>query len=395
MISVDQALAIVLASTDARLPQRIALADALGAQLAEDVVSDVDSPPHDKALMDGYAVRSGDPQPVRRVVDEVMAGDVPHRPVGAGEATRIMTGAPIPDGADCVVPVEQTELQPDAGVLLAQAPAAGQNVMRRGESVRAGQTVVSAGQRLGPAEIGVLAEFGAANPVCRFVRPRVAVLATGDELVDPTSVLGAGQIRNSNGPMLLAAARAVGASAIDLGVARDDHNALEASIRRGLAADVLLVCGGVSAGDRDLAPGVLAGLGVEERFHKVNLKPGKPLWFGIGRSGDHTTAVFGLPGNPVSGLVCFCVFVAPLLAQLVGDERGLAMNEAAMAHDHDHPAGRETFRPAVIEQGRATIVPWRGSADLASLVGATHLVRLPSTGCGLRAGQAVQVVSLC
>ncbi|MCE9544198.1 MAG: molybdopterin molybdotransferase MoeA [Planctomycetia bacterium] len=389
MLSIDDALARVLSAARPKPDEPASLADAAGRVLAEDVASDVDSPPHDKSLVDGYAVRSADfrvrpnsdpPAPVElAVVEEVTAGMVPTVQVTAGRATRIMTGAPIPAGADIVVMVEETHWHAEPGVpggvvrveLSKGNPQPGHNIMPRASSIRRGQVVLRAGTLLRSAEIGLLAEVGR-RQVRVAGRPRVAVLPTGNELVDASIVPAPGQIRNSNGPMLLAAAAGHGAIAIDLGVARDDREQLRIKISEGLRADVLLLCGGVSAGVLDLVPETLQSLGVREQFHKVAIKPGKPLWFGTYEGPAGQTLVFGLPGNPASVVLCFELFVMPALDRIAGREpRLVPLQNAQLADAYDHRGPRTTYHPARLRnEGQTAIVEtvaWHGSGDLRAL----------------------------
>ena len=270
MLTVEEALTLVAQNVAPLAPRRVPLGEAAGLVLAEDITSDVNSPPYDKALMDGYAVRSGDRQPERQILEEIAAGAVPRFPVTPGTASRIMTGAPIPEGADAVVPIEQTELVDDATVRLQQVdPPPGQNVLPLGASMRAGD--VGASRRRVAAARSKLRFWPklAAAMVTAIPRPRVAVLPTGNELVPVGEKPGAGQIRNSNGPLLAAAADACrGRGHRTRHRARRPRRACAAGSSKGLAADVLVLSGGVSAGKFDLVPGVLAELGVEQVFHK-------------------------------------------------------------------------------------------------------------------------------
>jgi molybdopterin molybdotransferase len=233
-------------------------------------------------------------------------------------------------------------------------------------------------------------------------RPRVGVLATGDELVAAHEPLGPGQIRNSNGPMLLAAVAAAGATAVDLGVARDDPEDLKAKLRRGLECDVLLASGGVSAGVKDFVPGTLTELGVHEEFHQVRVKPGKPLWFGVCESDNRRTLVFGLPGNPVSTFVSFKLFVEPALAALGGAPfAAAAIVPAVLAASFKHRGKRPTYQPCRVRSeeagsGRRVVEPldWKGSADVATLTRADCLAAMPEGDYELAAGEAVDVMLL-
>ncbi len=245
--------------------------------------------------------------------EEVTAGQVPQAPLQPGLATRIMTGAPVPAEAEAVVMVEQTQTSSDADgiewveIAEVRLPESG-NIMLQGTSLRAGEVILSAGRTIRPLEIGLLAEVGRHQVQVSLV-PSVAILSTGNELVDVDQSPQAGQIRNSNGPLLNALVQRAGAKPVPLGIGRDDLDDLRQLVAQGLQEDVLVLSGGVSAGVLDLVPQVLQELGVEQVFHKVDLKPGKPLWFGV--NADTQTLVFGLPGNPVSSLVCCELFVRP------------------------------------------------------------------------------------
>jgi molybdopterin molybdotransferase len=380
------------------------LGAAHGLVLGTDIISHEDSPPYDKVLVDGFAVRSADVRggsPEREVVELVTAGQVPTREVTAGTAIRVMTGAPVPDGADAIVMAEHvTRLEDRDGrerIRLDDEPvAAGQHILPRGAVIRRGTAVFAAGRRLSAVDIGVLAEIGA-HQVHVVPRPSVAVLTTGNELISATDRLGPGQIRNSNGPMLKALLESSAGSVLDLGVGPDELLPLRRCVERGLACDVLLITGGVSVGVLDLVPQVLAATGVETIFHKVNLKPGKPLWFGVNRVGARPGLVFGLPGNPVSTLVCFELFVRPALSRLSGlpnpDPR---YERCTLARDHHHRGGRVTYVPArrYEEGGSVHVEPleWKGSADLLALTGANCLLRLPDSNLHLPAGTPMEVL---
>lgn len=399
MLSIEEALVLVESHVAPIAPQEVPLEDAVGLVLAEDIASDIDSPPHDKAMMDGYAVRSADRELQRKIVEEIAAGTVPRFPVMPGTASRIMTGAPLPEGADAVVPVEQTELIDSTTVQLQQVDARpGQHVLPLGVSMRKGDVVLRGGALIRPVEVAILAETGH-DSVLVTPRPRFAILPTGNELIDVCQIPGEGQIRNSNGPMLQAAGIRAEVESIELSVARDTREMLTQQISRGLTADVLVLSGGVSAGKFDLAPQVLAELGVEQVFHKIALRPGKPLWFGVKKDGERNVLVFGLPGNPVSSLVCFELFVRPALAALAG--RGFTQLKAVRANltqDYDHAGGRAACLPALLTEGgseRAVeILPWQGSADIATLARANGLVCLPTEKRRFEAGASLDVLPL-
>ena len=401
------------------LPElRVPLDEALGLVLAEPGIADLDSPPFDKSLMDGYAVRQADVATAGvtlTVLEEVLAGQVPRRPLGPGQATRIMTGAMLPEGADLVVPVEQTRtLNADRSqveIATGGLPA-GKNILRRAESTPRGTTVIPAGRLIRAVEVGCLAELGKSS--VRVIRsPRVGVLATGDELVAVSERPGPGQIRNSNEPMLVAQLRQAGSQAFSLGVARDNVADLRRLVQRGLEYDVLVLSGGVSAGQVDLVPTVLAECGVQPVFHKIQLRPGQPLWFGVLERNRPATErlsppgtgstrerclVFGLPGNPVSSLVCCELFVKTALRGLAGlGATPPAPTWATLTAPHTNGGSRPTWHPAVLAftptGPEVATVPWVGSADLSATARANAMIGFEQPGQHYPAGTWVPVLA--
>jgi molybdopterin molybdotransferase len=370
MLTVQQALDLVLSHVPAPRTVDVPLARALGRVLAEDCASDLDMPPFDKAMMDGYAVRSADPGPLE-VIEEVPAGKVPSREVRAGSCAKIMTGAPVPAGADAVQQVEKTRREGDR-VTLVSPVKPGQNIARRASDMRTGELVLGAGHVLRAAEIGALAAIGKAR-VRIFAPPRCAVLATGDELVPPEVKPGPGQIRNSNTSSLSAQVRSLGLECDDLGLARDDREAIRSAIREGLQRDLLLLSGGVSAGDWDLVIPALRAEGIELKMHQVLIKPGRPFCF--------APRVFGLPGNPVSSFVIFEVFVRPYLGKMMGAEVSRPILRARLESDLPHKIERVHYLPARVRsvgsEYVAEMVPWQGSADLFALTKANAFVVVP------------------
>jgi molybdopterin molybdotransferase len=410
MLSVAEALDRVLEHAAARPASEVALSDALGLVLAEDIVSDIDSPPHDKSMVDGYAIRGADLKDGKAkltVLEEITAGAVPSKSIVASMCSRIMTGAPIPGGADSVMMIEQTKLADHVVEISDPRFRAGQNIMRRGKSLRRGDVVLRHGAELGPAEIGLLAEVGRAR--IQAIGPvSVAILSTGNELVPAAATPGPGQIRNSNGPLLNASVRNANAKPIDLGIARDDVADLRRAISTGLESEVLIISGGVSAGVLDLVPKVLAELGVEQVFHKVNLKPGKPLWFGVHRASfpiphsplPNSSVVFGLPGNPISTLVCFELFVKPAIARIAGRkwEPPHPTQPAMLTSEFTHRGDRPTYHPAIVSFTPigAVVEPthWQGSADLRGFVGANAMIAFPAGDRSYQAGETVSILLL-
>lgn len=385
----------------ARLAARpVALDDALGVVLAEAVVAAEAVPPFANSAMDGYAVRAVDvvgaaaDAPVRlRVVGAVAAGAAPVEPVVPGSAVRIMTGAPVPPGADAIVPVELATVDGDH-VLLADAPPAGRHVRPAGDDVAPGQEVVAAGTLLGPAHLGVLASVGVRRPLV-VPRPRVAVLSTGDELVDHDGPLAPGQIRETNRPTLVAACRGFGVDAVDAGTVPDDADAIRHAIADAARThDAVVTSGGVSMGDVDLVKVVLDELG-DMRWMQVAIRPAKPFAFGLVGS----TPVFGLPGNPVSSLVSVALLALPGLRALAGRTdldlpRVPAATTAALAGGGD---GRTSFVRVDVRwvgaRFEASPVTGQGSHHLAAAAGANGLAVL-EPGVAVAAGAPVEVVLL-
>ncbi|MDX1530656.1 MAG: molybdopterin molybdotransferase MoeA [Rhodothermales bacterium] len=380
LISFEEARRIVLAAAPTSPTERVPLAEALGRTLAEPVVSRDSIPPFDNAQMDGFAVRAADLRSAPttlEVAGEVAAGQMPTVPVRPGTCVRIMTGAPVPAGADAVAPVEWTEAEGER-VRFERAPAPGQYVRRAGEDLRPGAEAVAAGEVVTPPVVGIAATLGVPELTVRRV-PRVAVVATGDELIEAGEPLGPGQIRNANGPALAAQAVAAGGHPLGPFVARDSEAGTQRVLVSALDADVIVVSGGVSMGERDVVRRVLDTLGWEPAFWKVRQRPGKPLAFGVmgGRP------VVGLPGNPVSSAVCFEQYVRPLLAQMLGrravlrPRRSAVLAEAVRKAPGLHHFVRVTFEHGA--DGRLRVRPTgaQGSHLYTSVLRADGLMHLP------------------
>jgi molybdopterin molybdotransferase len=405
MISVEQALELVLQHTRSiSRSSRIDLSAALGCTLAEDIASDIDSPPHDKSVVDGFAICAADlaNQQSLRVIERVVAGEVPQQKLEPGTAIQIMTGAPIPEECAAVVMVEKTSAYRVENVndvtINEQGIRAGQNIMRRGTSMQSGEAILAKGTVLRAIELGLLAEVGR-DSAWVLLEPSVAILATGDEIVPCDQKPPPGKIRNSNSSLLAGLAAQCHAYPIENDIVPDDPAALLSAIKENLQYDVVLLSGGVSAGVHDLVPAALAEAGVKQIFHHVNLKPGKPLWFGFYERGeqDPPCLVFGLPGNPVSGLVCFELFVRPALQKLRGQEPdGLQQATATLSKDHTHRGERPAYWPAVLNADEQQVTPlaWRGSGDLRTLARANALAYFPSGDQLWSAGEEVTVYRL-
>ena len=315
LLSIDEALERILARVRPLASETVALEEAAGRVLAEPAVASVDLPPFASSAMDGFAICAADAPATLPVVERIAAGRPASRALRPREAASIATGAVVPEGADAVVPVEYVVVY-DNEVEIPEPVGVGANVRPRGGDVRAGDVVLGAGTRIGAAQIGALAAAGVAAVTCGG-RPRAAVVTTGTELRPPGEPLSPGQIYESNGPMLEAQLRAAGADVERLPPVEDDPDAHRRALERALEADLVVTSGGVSVGPHDLVRRVEADLGVEEVFWRVAVKPGKPISFGV----RGATLVFGLPGNPVSALVGFELFVRPAVAALQGARR--------------------------------------------------------------------------
>jgi molybdopterin molybdotransferase len=359
--------------------------EALGLMLAEDVVAAGDVPAFANSAMDGFAVRAGPSNRRLRVVGESRAGTPFTGEVHDGEAVRISTGAALPAGADAVLQIELIEVDGDE-IVLGDAVAAGRNVRDAGSDQRAGTRVLAAGTRLGPAELGVAIGAGRIN-VHVTPRPRVAILTTGDELMEPGTPLQPGQIHDSNGPTLAALASRAGAEVVGRGHAVDDPEATRAVIAQALdEADVVILAGGVSVGPHDHVKGALTELGVRELLWRVALRPGKPTWLGE-RDGK---LVLGLPGNPVSAYVTFLLFARPALAALAGADPSVPRTSAPLAVALPrHPDRDEMVRVYRDADGRVAPTGPQDSHVLSSLLGADALALVPRGEGELPAGTEV------
>jgi molybdopterin molybdotransferase len=384
----DQALKQVLtqarSGAGARAVETVDLLVGAGRVLAAAVVADRDQPAFDRATRDGYAVRAGDIGAALRVVGSVRAGESwSGKALAAGEAIEIMTGAPVPAGADAVVMVEHTSLVEEAlRIETGRTLRTGENVVPRGAETLAGKVVLPVGRVLGAAEISVAASCGLAN-VQVFARPTVAIVATGDELVELDEPMEAWQIRNSNSYALAALVEAAGGVGLRLAIARDTLGELRAQVAEGREADLLLLSGGVSMGKYDLVEQVLGEFRAEFFFTGALIQPGKPIVFGRLPSEKGWTYFFGLPGNPVSAQVCFALFVAPMLRALAGrTEIAPVFVEARLAEEVKGGARVTRFLPAELSGGwdgvEVSVVSWQGSGDVVANARGNGYVVLPA-----------------
>ena len=397
MLKYEEALQIVLQTVAPLDPAEVELADSVGLVSAGDVVSDVDIPPFDKSAMDGYAVRSDDIRrtPAElRIVEQIHAGQVPNRSVGRGECAKIMTGAPVPEGADAVVMVEHTKAGAAGSVRILRSLSQGGNICPRGENLRTGHVAVRAGTVIRPAEVAVLAAVGRSR-VKVHPRPTVAVIATGNEVVEITRKPDPGQIRDSNSHSLAARLGRLGLRPACLGIVGDEREALLAAVEAGLQRDVLVVSGGVSMGDLDLVPDGLRTCGVDILFEKVAIKPGKPTVFG--RRGD--TFVFGVPGNPVSTLIIAEMLLVPAIRAMMGYERPRPQSvEAELEGPLSSKGDRLSYLPVQLRfaQGRWLAVPveYHGTADMIGFARGNAIAAVPQGVKRLNAGDRTRAVRL-
>lgn len=397
MISVTEAITTILKEIAVLGTERIAITGALGRVLAEDISAPFNIPPLDNSAMDGYAVRFSDirgataQNPAKlKILGDIPAGYSASKPINPGETYRIMTGAPVPAGADTVVMQEDTQVRGEVVEILQECPC-GSHIRRAGEDLAAGDRVVTGGQLLGPAHIGVLASIKK-TLVTVYQRPRVAIISTGDELVDVDEELSDGKIVSSNSYSLLALALDSGASPVALGIARDTREALREKFAAALHADMIISSGGVSVGDYDFVKDVMQDLGIEMKFWKVAMRPGNPLAFGV----IGGKPAFGLPGNPVSVMVSFEQFVRPSLRKMSGHKKLFRpVIEATAQEDVATRQGRQYFircRVLKTEAGyAATTTGEQGSGILMSMAKATGLMIVPADRAGVKAGDKVTV----
>jgi molybdopterin molybdotransferase len=400
MISIEEALGTILQNVEKLPPRRMKVGECLGRVLGEDIRAREDIPPFTNSAMDGFAVRAGDtkaasPKSPRifQVLEDLRAGETTRTRVGKGEAIRIMTGAPLPPGADAVVMVEDTRGTAD-GMEILKPVRAGENVREAGESVRKGETVLPAGTLLRPQEIGMLAALGYPRPWV-IPPPAAAIVTTGDELLDISAELKPGKIRDCNRYSLAAAVERCGGVPVPLAPAGDREGELKARLQEALTCDLVITSGGVSAGKYDLVREALRELGGELLIRKVRMKPGKPLTFTrVGK-----TPVFSLPGNPVSVLVSFLQFVRPALLKMQGKKKlSLPEVEATLSEDCLEETDRtHLVRVRVEREGEGySVRPTgpQGSGILKSLILADGLMVIPPGAGPLPAGTRVRVLLL-
>jgi len=388
MITFEEAKRIVMESAVSLPSERVPLARSAGRVLAEDALSDVDMPPFNKSAMDGYACRRADLEKSLRVVEEIPAGHIPQKSVGPGECSKIMTGAMVPEGADCVIMVEYTE-EVVPGTIRFTGAGTRDNICLKGEDVRQGDVVLRRGVLIKPQHVAVLAALGYAEvPVS--IRPRVGIIATGSELVEPTEKAVGAKIRNSNGWQLAAQAEATGCEALNYGIVPDTEEAIDSALKRAIREnDVVILSGGVSMGDLDLVPGVLRKNGVEILFDRVAIQPGNPSTFGV--AGD--VRFFGLPGNPVSTFLQFELLLKPFLYRMMGYDFAPPVVPAELLEDvKRRKAVRASLLPVrFAAPGKIVPVEYHGSAHITAMCRAEGVIVIPIGETAVPKGTVVDV----
>ncbi|RZJ73032.1 gephyrin-like molybdotransferase Glp [Flavobacterium sp.] len=387
MISVSEAKKIILENTTFFHKRKLTLAEAFGCVLAEDVIAKTDIPNFDQSSMDGYAIRFSDSKDPMELVGEMAAGTSKQLSIKQAQATRIFTGAPLPNGADTILMQEKASVE--NGILSAQDEnlKLGLHVRPKGSEVKSGEIAMVEGTLLSAAAIGFLAGIGETE-VCVFAPPRIGIILTGNELQTPGNPLEFGQVYEANSLSLGSALRKSGVSDIDIYTAEDDPEKLQSVLQKALDwNDVVLLNGGVSVGDYDFVVEAAAKTGVKQHFHKVKQKPGKPLFFGS----KNGKLVFGLPGNPSSALTCFYQYVLPALCRIMKKDNPVLTVKAELTHDYPKPVGLTHFVKAFFENGKVTPLHAQESYRMHSFAQANCFLVLPEDSSGISKGETSEV----
>jgi len=379
MISFEESFETVLNKAEILGEQIVPVSDSIGYVLAEDLVSEFDIPPFNKSAMDGYAVMANDVESIPALLKftgEISAGAFYRHKLKRGECVKIMTGAPVPENADTVVMIEDTAERKNSRIEFPKPVTKGSNICYKGEEVKTGTVVLGKGTRMRGPEVCVAASLGKSK-IKVFKKPKICIISTGNELLEQNENYESGKIYNSNGPMISALLSHMNVTNNYLGIATDDEHDLTQKIEKGLAADILVLSGGVSVGDYDLVPEVLKRCGVETVFHKIAVKPGKPAFFGF----KDKTLVFGLPGNPVAVFLHFHISVKPAIEKIMGMKPQLTWETGTMIEDYTNKPGRKNFIPAFSKKTLETtevfpVKSYHGSGHIAALTKANSFMIL-------------------
>ena len=388
MIPFEKALNIVISSAQELETEKIAMTHSAGRILAEDIFADSDMPPFNKSAVDGFACKKNDIGQTLEIIETISAGKIPEKNIRAGQCSKIMTGAIVPEGADCVVMVEFSESKSENKVAFSIKETAG-NICYKGEDVKKGMTVIKKGTLITPAHIAVLASVGCVKPNV-YRKPSVAILTTGDELVEPSELISGAKIRNSNAYQLLAQVEKCKAKANYYGIVADIESVLEKEIEKAFSEnDVILLTGGVSMGDFDFVPEILKKLGFEILFHSIAVQPGKPTLFAKRKN----VYCFGLPGNPVSSYIQFELLVMPLLLKLTGSNYQPLNIQLPLAQNYSR---KRTERLAVVpvninSESQISIAAYHGSAHIHALTDTNAIMFVPVGVSSLKKGELVHV----
>ena len=391
MISFEEAYKTVMDSAFSAGNELVPFTESPGRILAQDVMSDMDMPPFDKSSMDGFACRKDDLDSELEIIETIPAGQRPLKTVGKGECSRIMTGAPVPNGADSVILVEDSVITP-SGKMRFTGKYLKQNISIRGEDIKKGDVVLKSGKQITPQDIAVIASVGCTSLlVSKF--PVVGVISSGDELVEPHLSPDVSQIRNSNAYQILAQLQRTGGTGIYYGIARDDEEVTFKIIERALTeCDIVLITGGVSMGDFDFIPSVLVRAGVNILFSRVNVQPGKPTTFGI----RDRSLVFGLPGNPVSSFIQFEMLVRPLILKMMGNSRRQVSIALPMKEEYKRRSSDRMGLIPVIITDESCVLPveYHGSAHINSYSCADGIISIPAGKIMINKGERVSVIQI-
>lgn len=387
MIRIEEAYKLVSGAVEPMGSERVNIISSLHRILAEDVISDVDMPPFDKSAMDGYACKSEDLNKPLTIIETIPAGKAPEKIVEHRQCSEIMTGAPVPEGADCVIKVEDTQIDVQ-GCVVFKGKAGRANIAYKAEDVTSGSILIPKGTFIEPQHIAILASTGYSEPLVA-IKPKVAVISTGDEIVEPDQQPGISKIRNSNAYQLIGQIEKCGCVADYMGIARDDKQITYDMISGALQDhDVVILSGGISMGQFDFIPGVFDELGVEVLFKTIAVQPGKPTLFGkYGKK-----RIFGLPGNPVSAFNTFEILVKPYLRLSMGSDKGWKMITLSMGSPYSRKKSeRDSFIPVRIENGKAYPHDYHGSAHIQALTSADGFIMIPYGTTNIEEGASIDV----